>query len=302
MTGGAHNGAPHSGAVPPPYLLDGALDGRSPLLFSSPHSGTYVPADFVTRLPRPWLRRIEDAHMDALARPAAHGTGAPLIMATHARAVIDLNRAEDEYDPQAIDGPMPHPPRITERVRAGYGLVPRIIGPQQEIAAGPTSAAMVRDRIERLHRPYHAALLAGIEAARHIHGYAILVDCHSMPSLGGGQRANVVLGDLHGHSAAPILSASLHRGFTAHGLHVARNHPYAGGFIARSFGRPEDGIHVIQIELDRALYMECDNLAPHAGFARLARLLADVMAGFVTTLPGLAPLLRGTGPRPMAAE
>lgn len=273
----------------PPYRLHGVFGGASPLLLSSPHSGTHVPAGFASRLPRTWLRRIEDAHVAELVRPAAEACGAPLIEATHARAVIDLNRAEDEYDPQTVAGALPHPPRSTERVRAGYGLIPRIIAPGQPISTTPTPAATILERLNRLHRPYHAALAAGIAAARARHGHALLVDCHSMPSLVPASRANLVIGDRHGHSAAPVISDFLSQCFTSHGLVIARNRPYAGGHIAQFHGRPAEGVHVIQIEVDRALYMDCNSLVPHAGFAPLTAVLADVLGALADALPALLP-------------
>lgn len=286
----------------PPYALCGTLDGTSPILLSSPHSGMRLPADFATHLPHHALRRIEDAHVGRLIRPAAMATASPLLEATHARAVIDLNRAEDEYDPAGIAGPMPQPPRMTERVRAGYGLVPRIVSPGQTIAAAPVPAATVLSRIRTLHRPFHAAIATALAAARARHGYAILIDCHSMPRLHIGQRADIVLGDRHGRSADAALTSFLRDAFTGCKLHTTLNQPYAGGHITEHHGQPADGVHVVQLEIDRSLYMDTHSLIPHAGFLPLATLMADVVQALANALPRLAPHLRPVGGLSLAAE
>jgi N-formylglutamate deformylase len=281
-----------------PFHLTGRLDGASPILLASPHSGTYLPADFRagTRLPLAALRRIEDAHVGRLLAPAA--AHAPLIEATHSRAVIDLNRAEDELDPAMFGAPPMPAPRLTERVRRGYGLFPRLAGPNQPIHAGPIAPALAEARIAALHRPWHAAIAAGLAAARLRHGRALLLDIHSMPSLEGANPPRLVLGDLNGSSAAPALVDWLERAFAEAGLSTARNAPYAGGYTTERHGAPSTGIHAVQLEFDRALYMEPGSLRPHAGFAPLTALLASVVERLSDAIPSLdlAP------PLPLAAE
>jgi N-formylglutamate deformylase len=282
-----------------PYRLTGRLDGALPLILSSPHSGTHLPSEFLaaSRLAEPQLRRMEDAHVGALLEGCA-GAGIPLMEATHSRAILDLNRAEDELDPGMFAGKVVDTPRLTERVRRGYGLFPRVAAPNQPIHAARLPASLAAERIAGLHRPWHQALAQGLAAARQRHGFAILLDVHSMPPLDGAAPPQLVLGDLHGRSAAPSLVDWLEDAFCAEGLKVTRNSPYAGGHTTERHGRPAEGLHCVQLEFDRTLYMEMGSLAPNAGFARLAGTLARVAQALLGRLPldGLAPAL------PLAAE
>lgn len=276
-----------SGEVPP-YRLTGALDGARPILLTSPHSGSHFPPDFLagSRLAPHALRRIEDAHVGALlARAAARGL--PLLEATHARAVIDLNRAENELDPAMFAGPVADNPHISDRVRRGYGLFPRVAAPNQPIHMGRLPAALGTARIARLHRPWHRAIAGALALACARHGHAVLLDVHSMPRLDGPAPAALVLGDLHGRSAAPQLVDWLHTAFSGHGLKVARNSPYAGGHTTERHAAPLDGIHCVQLEFDRTLYMDPATLRPHAGFEALAALLDVVFAALESALPSL---------------
>ncbi len=270
-----------------PFTLSGALDGRVPVLLASPHSGTHLPAAAraTMRLPTTALRRIEDAHVGRLLGPAAR-LGVPLIEATHARAVIDLNRAEDEHDPAMIAGWI-GPPRLTERVQRGYGLFPRVVGPSLAIHGARIPAADARARIERLHRPWHAAIAAGLAAAHARHGHALLLDVHSMPRLEARRPPDLVLGDRHGGSAARGLVDWLAHAFERAGLTVARNDPYAGGYTLDRHGRPAEGLHAVQLEFDRSLYMDPATLVPHAGLATLGETLAGVVSALLAALPGL---------------
>jgi N-formylglutamate amidohydrolase len=282
-----------------PFRLTGRLDGRSPLILASPHSGTELPPGFLaaSRLGVPALRRMEDAHVGALLADCAGGN-LPLLEALHSRAVIDLNRAEDELDPGMFAGAVARTPRLTERVRRGYGLFPRVAAPNQPIHTGRLPASLVEERLAALHRPWHAAIAAGLAAARARHGYAVLLDIHSMPPLDGVAPPRLVLGDLHGRSAAPALVDWLETAFRAEGLKVARNSPYAGGHTTERHGQPLAGLHCVQLEFDRSLYMDLGSLAPHEGFAPLAGLIARV----VGRLRGVLPL-PGLGiPVPLAAE
>jgi N-formylglutamate deformylase len=284
---------------PAPYSLTGRLDGARPILLASPHSGTHLPADFLanSRLDTHALRRIEDAHVGALLAPAA-ATGLPLIEATHSRAVIDLNRAEDELDPAMFSGSVTPFPNISDRVRRGYGLFPRVVAPNQPIHLARLSAETGTARIERLHRPWHRAIGEGLARAAARHGHALLLDVHSMPRLEGPSPATLVLGDRHGQSAAPQLVDWLDQAFTARGLKVARNAPYAGGHTTQHHAAPADGIHCVQLEFDRTLYMDPASLRPHGGFGSLSALVAGVLALLESALPAL-----GLGRQlPFAAE
>ena len=269
-----------------PFQLRGKLDGRSPLIFSSPHSGTAFPAGFrdTLRLPESAVRRMEDSHVGRL---LAGIEGAPVMEAVLSRAALDLNRAEDEIDPLLFDGPVCARPRLTERVRRGHGLFPGMSGGGRAIHAGRLRAGAARRAIETCHRPWHAAMTAGLDAAQERHGYAILLDMHSMPTLDGQRPAAIVLGDRHGASASPFLVEWLHRRFESAGWRVVRNLPYAGGHITERHGRPLAGRHAVQIEMDRALYMDPETLEPHAGFAPLADFLTALAADLLAALPSL---------------
>jgi N-formylglutamate amidohydrolase len=281
--------------APAPFRVSGRLDGGSPLLLSSPHSGRWLGPGFRSAVPLAELRGLEDAHVGRLVAPAARASHAPLVEATHARALIDLNRSEDEYDPAMLLGQLGVAPRATHRVRAGFGLVPRLAPSGQPIHSDRLPAGLVMERIVRLHRPFHAALADGLAAARARHGVAVLLDCHSMPALPRA-GADVVLGDCNGTAAAAWLTACVRASLEAEGLKVALNQPYAGGHIVARHGRPDTGVHALQIEFDRALYMDA-TLVPHGGFARLAAMFIRVVAA-VLDLPALA----ADRPQSLAAE
>lgn len=271
------------------FRLTGVLDGTSPVILASPHSGTLLPAEFLAnvRLPLSSVRRLEDAHVGTLLEPAAHRLQLPLLEAIHSRAAFDLNRAADELDPAMFDGPVVAAPRVTDRVRRGYGLFPRNVSGGTSIHQTRLPAAYGQDLIREVHRPWHQALRAGLATAAHRHGHALLLDFHSMPSLPGDNPAQLVLGDRNGQSAAPELMDWLEAAFAGEGLNVERNNPYAGGYTTEHHGRPAQQIHAVQIELDRALYMQSTTLAPHQGFQPLARMVDRVLEGLLCALPRL---------------
>ena len=291
-----------------PFLRTGPADGASPILLTSPHSGTQLPAAFLrsTRLPPAALRRIEDCHVGALLA-ASVAAGLPLLEATHSRAYLDLNRAEDELDPAMLSGPLlvggtAMVPNLTDRLRRGYGLLPRIAAPNQPIYPGRIPATEAEARIVALHRPWHGAIARSLTAARARHGFAILVDCHSMPTPDGLPAADLVIGDLHGQSADGHLVARLESIFAGLGLKVSRNVPYAGGHTTERHAAPGMGIHAIQLEFDRKLYMHPESLRPHAGFASLSATIAAALIGFADALPNLALGMRQTHENSLAAE
>jgi N-formylglutamate amidohydrolase len=143
--------------------------------------------------------------------------------------------------------------------------------------------------VEEIHRPYHEALAQALERARACFGAAILLDCHSMPprNIAGGDPG-LVFGDRHGTSIAPELmeaaiAAARDAGFTS-----GRNNPYAGGYITALHGRPESGIHALQLEIDRSLYLDEALREPGAGFDRTARLIASIAAALAERVTGEA--------------
>lgn len=270
----------------PGFQLRGDADGRWPLVLASPHSGREYPAHFRRQsvLPLSQLRRAEDGFVDALLDGVA---GVPVLAARYARSYLDCNRAADEIDPAMFDGPTGLPHRASERVDAGLGVIPRVAAQGLGIYAAPLPAAEAAARIDALHRPWHEQLATLLATARAAHGFAVLVDCHSMPSPTGPRPPQIVLGDCHGRSAAPALLLLLEGYFSALGWRVARNNPYAGGFTTRQHGRPGLGIHAVQVEIDRALYMDQARLQPHHGFAGVARAMAGMARLLVQELPGL---------------
>ncbi len=286
-----------------PFIRSGPADAMCPILLTSPHSGTHLPAAFLnsTRLPVSVLRRLEDSHVGALLACSV-AAGLPLLEATHSRAYLDLNRSEDELDPAMLSGPAPVRATLTERVRRGYGVLPRIAAPNQPIYPGRIAPADAQFRLRSLHFPWHAAISESLAASQNRHGFAILLDCHSMPTPEGANPPGLVLGDLHGRSAAGALVDWLDDAFTAAGMKVARNAPYAGGHTTERHANPAEGVHAVQLEFDRRLYMSPETLRPHAGFDPLAKTIASVAARLLEALPLMAPGLMPTRELPLAAE
>ena len=269
------------------YLMQRPRQQAGPVIFASPHSGRDYPDEFLARalLDRQEIRSSEDAFVDQLF-DAAPSLGAPLLSAFAPRAFIDLNRAADELDPAVIDGiaRAPHNPRVA----SGLGVIPRVVAGGRPIYRGKLTLSEATDRISRYWHPYHEALADLIEETRRSFGTAILIDCHSMPheaieahSRPGQPRPQVVLGDRYGVAAGREVMDRVEAAFAAAGLRVARNAPFAGAYIAQAYGRPSRGVHVVQVEIDRALYMDEARVEPLPGFAAFRSLMAGVVADLV---------------------
>ena len=261
-----------------------------PFVYNSPHSGRRYPTAFLdeSRLDDLSIRRSEDHYVDELFS-AAPGFGAPLLVAHFPRAYLDVNREPYELDPRMFDGRLPAFANVRSiRVAGGLGTVPRVISESEEIYAGPLPIEAALDRIETLYKPYPAALTRLLAQTHVRFGRAVLIDCHSMPSSVRGQdakgRSDFVLGDRHGTSASRALIDHAAGALSALGYKVAINRPYAGGFITEHYGRPAKGLHALQIEINRSLYMDEKTLEPHSGFVRLTAELADFIEG-LTRLP-----------------
>jgi N-formylglutamate amidohydrolase len=266
-------------------------------VFASPHSGRLYPEDMMAAaaLDAQSIRRSEDAYVDDLIAEAPR-LGVATISAGFARAYIDLNREAFELDPGMFADELPEFARArTARVAAGLGAIARVVSEGQEIYARKLTFAEARGRIEGAHRPYHACLKSLIEAAQAAHGFAILVDWHSMPAAaartGGRDRpCDMVLGDRFGAACAGILPTRVERELEAMGYRVARNTPYAGGYTTEHYGRPARRVHALQIEINRALYLDEATLAPTAGFeslkAHLAALTRTLAAADWSSLKG----------------
>ncbi len=258
----------------------GATVPSCPVVVSVPHGGRDYPAAMLAaiRAPVMALRPLEDRHVDTLAR-AAHHDEAMLIQRVP-RAWIDLNRSEQERDPLLDDGVNPkHQSAPSLKLRSGLGLVPRRVGAVDEIWRGRLRGTDVTARIINDYRPYHAAVAAALRAARARFGCAVLVDLHSMPPLGvPGEAAQIVFGDRFGRSAAARFVARIEAETAAAGIAHALNTPYAGGHILSAHGAPARGLHAVQIEIDRRLYLDDAFDQPGAGLAATAALLRRMFA------------------------
>ena len=270
--------APSDGRGPGFDVRRAAADGSpppTPLVFASPHSGRVYPDDMMAAaaLDAHAIRRSEDVLVDDLIGRACE-LGATVISARYARAYIDLNREAFELDPAMYVDELPAFARArTARVAAGLGAIARVVSEGQEIYARKLTFAEARGRIEQAHQPYHAALEQLLAEAHAAHGFAILVDWHSMPSAaaraGRDRPSDFVLGDRFGAACASLLTVRVERELQGLGYRVARNSPYAGGYTTEHYGRPARRIHALQIEINRGLYLDEGALEPTAGFARL---------------------------------
>lgn len=256
----------------------GPATPTSPIVLSVPHAGRDYPAALLERLrvPPRLLLPLEDRLVDTVAR-AAWG-GETLLIANRARAWIDLNRGEQDRDPRVDDGaPRAGSSPASVRVRGGLGLIPRRAAAGTELWSRRWSADEVTARIRADHRPYHAALSAALAAARARFGVAVLLDLHSMPPLPGRGAARVVIGDRFGRSASSRIVARVEGCARRAGLTTALNTPYAGGHILERHAAPDRGIHAVQLELDRSLYLNGALDACGGGLAGTAVLLRDIL-------------------------
>lgn len=272
-----------------PVLIERPEHWVSGVIFGSPHSGCTYPDWFLqgTTLPLATLRSSEDAFVDRLIA-CAPACGAVTIRAQVPRAIVDLNRAPDEIDPLIVRGVPRHP--LNQRTLAGLGVIPRVVSQGRAILDRPIERAEAERRINTYWRPYHLALAALIAEARARFGQAILIDMHSMPhdALGHlhGQRPDMVLGNRHGLSAAARVSEAIVAAVEAEGWRIRRNSPFAGAYICSAYGRPGHNIHVVQLEIDRSLYMDERTITPHAGFDEVAARIGRVIRKLATLQPG----------------
>ena len=265
-----------------------------PFVFSSPHSGRDYDTTFLgqSRLDALTLRSSEDAYVDQLFIDAP-SHGAPLLTARAPRAFLDLNRAADELDPALIDGAprSPHNPRIS----SGLGVVPRVVAGGRHIYTGRISKPDAEARLNQYWHPYHQQLRHLMLETAEVFGTAILIDCHSMPheaieshSRPGMIAPDVVLGDRFGAAASCDVVARIETAFTDAGLRVARNSPFAGAYIAAAYGRPSRGHHVVQVEIDRSLYLDEARVQRRPDFAAFQALISSVIARITDTTQEVA--------------
>jgi len=286
----------------PPFDVVEPAGLTCPLVFSSPHSGSVYPRLFLenARLDPMALRRSEDAFVDELFAEAA-GLGAPLIRARFPRAYLDLNREPYELDPRMFEGRLPsYANTRSTRVAAGLGTIARVVGESQEIYQRPLTVEEDLARIDALYKPYHATLRQLIERTHRLFGIAILVDCHSMPSVPGAAipggdkklKADFVLGDRYGTSCDKGIVDELEQAIHALGYAVQRNKPYAGGFITEHYGAPAMGYHAIQIEVNRALYMNEQQIERSGRFASVAASLKSIAGALAESAAKRGGLLK----------
>ncbi len=273
----------------------------APIVLNSPHSGSHYPEGFLraSRLDAQTLRKSEDAFVDKLFLPCVQ-VGAPLLRALFPRAYLDLNREPYELDPQMFDGRLPDFANTRSlRVAAGLGVIPRVVGDAQPIYPGRMAVQTGLNRIAVLHIPYHARLAKLLERAQAQFGFSILLDCHSMPSASADVNGcDIVLGDRYGSSAAGWIVDCLEASLRRSGLIVRRNKPYAGGYITEHYGLPITGKHAVQIEINRALYMDERGLKMLDGATLVSKALHDTTVVLATRAEALGAL----GGAKLAAE
>ncbi len=266
-----------------PFRLHLADKSTSCAVFSSPHSGTHYPEDFLARvdLDQHEIRSSEDAFVDQLFASATR-TGAPLLAANYPRAYVDLNRSRDEMDPAIIHGAVKR--GMNPRISAGLGVIPRVVSGGRPIMRGKISLADAERRLILAYEPYHRILTQLINGQLEAFGTAILFDCHSMPheALASapavrGKRPDVILGDRFGAACDYMIMEETATAFTEQGFSVVRNAPFAGGFITQHYGNPSRNVHAIQIEIDRSLYMNERTLTRSLAFDTVAERLRRVI-------------------------
>ncbi|MBO6726841.1 MAG: N-formylglutamate amidohydrolase [Rhizobiaceae bacterium] len=274
----------------PPFAVLEAAEQRVPFVFNSPHSGRFYPRRFLAmaKLDADTIRRSEDCFVEELFGGAV-GLGAPLLQANFPRAYLDVNREPWELDPRMFAQPLPSFANVrSPRVAGGLGTIPRLVGEGLDIYAGKLPLDEAAQRIDRIYKPYHETLKRLVAQTHARFGYAVLVDCHSMPASirvgDNGVRPDFIIGDRFGASASAALTEHAIGILSEMGYTVAHNKPYAGGFITEHYGRPARGLHALQIEVNRGLYMNERTYEKTGGYAALASNLTR-FAAELTTLP-----------------
>lgn len=285
----------------PPFEIRSGEGQTVPFVFNSPHSGRYYPRRFLdmSRLDEVSIRRSEDTYVDELFG-VVPALGAPLLIANFPRAYLDVNREPWELDPKMFSETLPPFANIrSARVAGGLGTLAKVVGEGLEIYSSRLPLSEAVGRIENIYEPYHRTLKRLLAATHQRFGWAALVDCHSMPAsirLGdGGFRPDFIIGDRFGASTSAELTETAISLLSGMGYRVTHNKPYAGGFITEHYGRPAHGVHAVQIEINRALYMNEKTFQRTGGFDAL---VSD-LSFFATRLIAETDLSTGL---PMAAE
>lgn len=286
----------------PPFEIAEPAQWRAPVIFNSPHSGSIYPAEFLaaSRIDLPALRRSEDSFMDEMISDLS-GRGFGVVRVNFPRSYVDVNREPYELDPRMFTGRLPSFANTRSmRVAGGLGTIPRVVGDGQDIYRERIDVDDALRRIELLYKPYHRAFRRLINDVHRAFGTVIVVDCHSMPSVGVSRdeppRPDIVIGDRYGTSCSPLLTDVVEDTLKQLGYTAGRNKPYAGGFITEHYGNPASGLHTIQIELNRAIYMDERRRERGPRFAQVATDF-NAIADAIASIP-----LSHLGPFQAAAE
>lgn len=282
----------------PPFLLVHPEGGPGPVLFNSPHSGAIYPDFFVaqSRLDALSLRKSEDMDVDRLF-DAVPSLGASWMAVTFPRAYCDVNREPYELDPKMFSGPVPAFANVRSlRVASGLGTIPRTVGDGLDIYKSSLPIDDALNRIATLYKPYHRALARALVTMKRRYGYAVLIDCHSMPSVAVARpdhfACDIVLGDRFGASTHPAITDVIEASLVRQGYRVARNRPYAGGYITEHYGHPDSGFHTVQIEINRALYMTERLMVRSADFVAVKQDLTAMARDLLSAMSALLPAER----------
>jgi N-formylglutamate deformylase len=277
--------------------LVSSVPGSTALVLDSPHSGTYYPLDFGHVCQLSDLRKAEDTHVEKL-YSFAPSLGCAWIEAHFPRSYLDANRNLTEVDPDMLDGLWPHAlemqdPYVLSKRRLGKGLIWRDTDEGLPLYGRKLSVQEVAARIERCWKPYHAAVQTAIDAAHARHGYSVHINCHSMPEVAGShatdfpgeKHPDFVLGNRDHSSSSEALLLFIEAQLKQRGYSVALNHPYKGVELVRRYGRPAEHRHSVQIEINRALYMNEETRELTAGFAPLREHLQQLVMALLSWDP-----------------
>lgn len=253
----------------------------APIVLASAHSGRCYRPDFIesARLEGLALRRSEDSFVDELFA-AGPDLGVPLLCATFPRAFCDANREAWELDPSMFEDALPaHVNAASPRVAAGLGTIARIVSSGETIYRHKLRFAEAEWRIDQFWQPYHRALADLISETRARFGACLVLDCHSMPGHHGvAPSIDIVLGDAHGTTCRRSVTNLVESTLREDGFSVRRNEPYAGGYVTRHYGKPREGVHVLQLEIARPLYMNERLIEKSACFARIQEAMSGLTA------------------------
>lgn len=297
------------GTAMPAFGLTAVEPSAIPVLIAVPHAGRIYPSSLVRELrhPESVALRLEDRYVDRLAEQVAAETGAGLLVAHAPRAMIDLNRAPDDVDWEMFERasrPEGGGKAPSRRVLSGLGLVPRRLPGLGELWRNRQREHDLTGRIEGVHRPYHEALSRSLEILRDRWGAALLLDLHSMPPLPsrlGAPSAQFVVGDRFGVTCNGGVIAAAFAHFAERGCPAAHNRPYAGGYVLERHGKPQAGLHAMQLEVDRSAYLDSQLAEPGQGLDRVV----DVLSALVRRVAAVvADLGQGGSEKgwPIAAE